>query len=141
MALNQAQSKHDSRRLKMFGVAMSANALRNPSPVSSASRGRSVPPTQKTKWRLCCVEPDGAGTSQICWPSPNVQYKAGAVISNATSQQEGCGFESLGRCVVCVGSLRVLWLPPTVRIHAFGGEATLKRPLMRVVVCFHMLTV
>jgi len=51
----------------------------------------------------------------------------GVVVSTVASQREGSRFNSwLGPfCVefacsprVCVGSLRVLWLPPTVQKHA-----------------------
>ena len=52
---------------------------------------------------------------------------SGALVSTVASQREGPGFGSGSECVcvefacspcVCVGSLRVLRLPPTVQKHA-----------------------
>jgi len=72
----------------------------------------------KTSWSLLFF--------LICIYMKNMELHGGVVVSTVASQQEGSSFDSCLRpfCVefacspcVCVGSLRVLRLPPTVQKH------------------------
>lgn len=82
--------------------------------------------------QICCqmwvwlVGRNGPNSKMLC------SYMGGAAVSTVASQQEGPGFGSPGGqrffCVGfacspcgCFGSLRVLWLSPTVWQYAFRG--------------------
>uniref|UniRef100_A0A669BQU8 Transmembrane protein 63B n=1 Tax=Oreochromis niloticus TaxID=8128 RepID=A0A669BQU8_ORENI len=72
------------------------------------------------------------------------------LVGTVASQQEGLEFNSTIRqgsffvCVwssprVCVGSLWVLWLPPTVQRHAVSGDGFIGNTKLQIVVCVCVL--